>query len=213
MNNPYDLLPAPVDQYGVPQVSGYNYGDPYVGAVRSPGMRGGDLGALQQRVVAARRRQAAAQLAAHQQAQLQQAQQFARIAEGGLQPPGLREEFLGFGTATMGATDTTVQLTGTPQKTVRPRSLVIDSAEGTATASADAIETVTRIDFGTDNQLVSNGALPLGMFTADSNGFKLAGAVLETSVDAVISIARTAAPGAGASRLFSGGSQCTTVGG
>lgn len=83
----------------------------------------------------------------------------------GVPMPGARLQPLGFGaSAFTAASGTTLSLQATPQRPFKGQRLVVDITR--TGASATGLVTITRLDVGTANQLVSSGSLSAAAFAA-----------------------------------------------
>lgn len=83
----------------------------------------------------------------------------------GVPMPGARLQPLGFGSTSFTATSGSIlQLQGQPQRPFKGQRLVVDTTR-TGTTSTGLV-TITRLDIGTANQLVSSGALSAAAFAA-----------------------------------------------
>ncbi len=112
----------------------------------------------------------------------------------GVPAPGMRLQPLGLGaTAFTASSGTTLQLTGNPQRPFKGQRLVIDITRTGTTATG--LVTISRLDIGTANQLVSSGALSAAAFapTAFDCNIKLDPATPGISITLVLNI--SVAPG------------------
>lgn len=87
----------------------------------------------------------------------------------GVPSAGARNYPLGFGVAIFSAASaTSITLTASPQRPFKGMRLVVDA--GRTGASATGLVTVTNLNVGQNNQLVSNAALPAEAFAPNSFG-------------------------------------------
>lgn len=87
----------------------------------------------------------------------------------GVPSAGARNYPLGFGVAIFGAaTATSILLQASPQRPFKGHRLVVDA--GRTGASATGLVTITALNVGQNNQLVSGEALPAEAFAANSFG-------------------------------------------
>lgn len=87
----------------------------------------------------------------------------------GVPSAGARNYPLGFGVALFGAaTATSILLQASPQRPFKGHRLVVDA--GRTGASATGLVTITALNVGQNNQLVSGEALPAEAFAANSFG-------------------------------------------
>lgn len=83
----------------------------------------------------------------------------------GVPMPGARLQPLGFGSTAFTATSgTLLQLQAQPQRPFLGQRLVVDLTR--TGVSATGLVTISRVDVGTDNQLVSSGAISAAAFAA-----------------------------------------------
>ena len=103
----------------------------------------------------------------------------------------------GFGVATLGSTDTVLQMTANPQKPIKLERLIIETTD--VGAPAAGILTLEVLGVGVESQLVGTGGIPVTTFAAKSVGVRLNGDVAVPGVDINMGLNRTAAPGGTAS--------------
>lgn len=129
----------------------------------------------------------------------------------GVPAPGARLQPLGLGsTAFTAASGTVLALTARPQRPFKGQRLVVDITRTGATATG--LVTITRLDIGTMNQLVSSGSLSASAFAATAFDVNLQLDPATPGIDIVVQFAISVAPG-GADRVdISGTIFGTTVG-
>jgi hypothetical protein len=129
----------------------------------------------------------------------------------GVPMPGARLQPLGLGsTAFTAASGTVLALTARPQRPFKGQRLVVDITRTGATATG--LVTITRLDIGTSNQLVSSGSLSASAFAATAFDVNLQLDPATPGIDIVVQFAVSVAPG-GADRIdLSGTIFGTTVG-
>lgn len=113
----------------------------------------------------------------------------------GVPMPGARLQPLGFGaSAFTAASGTVLSLTATPQRPFKGQRLVVDITRTGATATG--LITITRLDVGTANQLVSSGPLSAAAFAATAFDVNLQLDPATPGILIVVQFAISAAPGA-----------------
>jgi len=129
----------------------------------------------------------------------------------GVPMPGARLQPLGMGaSAFTAASGTVLALTARPQRPFKGQRLVVDITR--TGASATGLITITRLDIGTANQLVSSGALSAAAFAATAFDVNLQLDPATPGIDITVQFAISVAP-AGADRVdFAGTIFGTTVG-
>jgi hypothetical protein len=141
-----------------------------------------------------------------------------RIAARALMPaipgvpmPGARLQPLGLGaTAFTVASGAVLSLVARPQRPFKGQRLVVDITR--TGASATGLVTITRLDIGTANQLVSSGALSAAAFAATAFDVNLQLDPATPGIDITVQFAVSVSP-AGADRIdLSGTIFGTTVG-
>ncbi len=111
----------------------------------------------------------------------------------GVPMPGARLQPLGFGASAFTATSGTVlSLQATPQRPFKGQRLVVDITR-TGTTSTGLI-TITRLDVGTANQLVSSGPLSAAAFAATAFDVNLQLDPATPGILIVVQFAISAAP-------------------
>lgn len=111
----------------------------------------------------------------------------------GVPMPGARLQPLGFGASAFTATSgTIIALQARPQRPFKGQRLVIDLTRTGTTATG--LVTLTRLDIGTDNQLVSSGALSAAAFAATAFDVNLQLAPATPGIDITVQFAISAAP-------------------
>lgn len=121
----------------------------------------------------------------------------------GVPMPGIRLQPLGLGATAFTATSGTIlQLQAMPQRPFKGQRLVLDITR--TGASATGLVTITRLDIGTANQLVSSGALSAGAFAATAFDVNLQLDPATPGITITVQLAISVAPGA-ADRVDVGG--------
>lgn len=111
----------------------------------------------------------------------------------GVPMPGARLQPLGFGASAFTATSGTVlSLQATPQRPFKGQRLVVDITRTGATSTG--LVTVTRLDVGTANQLVSSGPLSAAAFAATAFDVNLQLDPATPGILIVVQFAISAAP-------------------
>lgn len=129
----------------------------------------------------------------------------------GVPMPGARLQPLGLGaTAFTAASGTILALTARPQRPFLGQRLVVDITRTGATATG--LVTITRLDIGTANQLVSSGALSAAAFAATAFDVNLQLDPATPGIDITVQFAISVAPGAADRVDISGTIFGTTVG-
>lgn len=109
--------------------------------------------------------------------------------------PGARLQPLGFGaSAFTAASGTVLSLQATPQRPFKGQRLVVDITR--TGASATGLITITRLDVGTANQLVSSGPLSAAAFAATAFDVNLQLDPATPGILIVVQFAISAAPAA-----------------
>lgn len=117
----------------------------------------------------------------------------------GVPMPGARLQPLGFGaSAFTAASGTVLALQASPQRPFKGQRLVVDITR--TGASATGLVTITRLDVGTANQLVSSGALGAAAFAATAFDVNLQLDPATPGILIVVQFSISAAP-AGADRV------------
>jgi hypothetical protein len=129
----------------------------------------------------------------------------------GVPMPGVRLQPLGLGaTAFTAASGTLLQLQASPQRPFQGQRLILDITRTGGTATG--LVTVSRLDVGTDNQLVGSGAISAGAFAATAFDANIRFAPATPGVNITCQLNISAAPAA-ADRVDVGGTLFgTTVG-
>lgn len=113
----------------------------------------------------------------------------------GVPMPGARLQPLGFGaSAFTAASGTVLSLTASPQRPFKGQRLVVDITR--TGASATGLVTITRLDVGTANQLVSSGSLGAAAFAATAFDVNLELDPATPGILIVVQFAISAAPAA-----------------
>jgi hypothetical protein len=113
----------------------------------------------------------------------------------GVPASGLRLQPLGLGATQFNATSGTIlTLSAQPQRPFRGMRLVIDITRTGATSTG--LVTVTRLDVGTQNQLVASGPLAAAAFAATAFDVNLQMDPATPGITITVQIAITAAPAA-----------------
>jgi hypothetical protein len=113
----------------------------------------------------------------------------------GVPMPGARLQPLGFGSSAFtAASGTVLALQATPQRPFKGQRLVVDITR--TGASATGLVTITRLDVGTANQLVSSGALGAAAFAATAFDVNLQLDPATPGILIVVQFAISVAPGA-----------------
>jgi len=129
----------------------------------------------------------------------------------GVPMPGARLQPLGLGaTAFTAASGTILALVARPQRPFLGQRLVVDITR--TGASATGLVTITRLDIGTANQLVSSGALSAAAFAATAFDVNLQLDPATPGIDITVQFAITVAPAAADRVDISGTIFGTTVG-
>lgn len=129
----------------------------------------------------------------------------------GVPMPGLRLQPLGFGASAFTDTSGTIlALTARPQRPFKGQRLVVDITRTGPTATG--LVTLTRVDVGTQNQLVSSGPLSASAFAATAFDVNLQLDPATPGIDMTLQFAISAAPGVGDRVDFSATIFGTTVG-
>jgi hypothetical protein len=111
----------------------------------------------------------------------------------GVPMPGMRLQPLGLGaTAFTNVSGTLLALTARPQRPFKGLRLVLDITRTGATSTG--LVTVTRLDIGTQNQLVSSGALSAGAFAATAFDVNLQLDPATPGIDITVQLSISAAP-------------------
>jgi len=111
----------------------------------------------------------------------------------GVPMPGARLQPLGLGsTAFTAASGTVLSLTARPQRPFLGQRLVIDITRTGVTATG--LVTITRLDIGTSNQLVSSGALSAAAFAATAFDVNLQLDPATPGIDITVQFALSVAP-------------------
>jgi hypothetical protein len=106
---------------------------------------------------------------------------------------GVRLQPLGFGATAFTLTSGTIlALTARPQRPFRGQRLIVDVARTGTTATG--LVTLTRVDVGTQNQLVSSGALSVTAFAATAFDANIQIDPATPGIDMTLQFAITAAP-------------------
>ena len=106
---------------------------------------------------------------------------------------GVKLQPLGFSTVTFTATSGTSLVASTrPQKPFKGRRLVVDIARTGATATG--LITITAINIGVNNQLVSSGAIGAGAFAATAFDCNVELSACSTALDITVNYSTTLAP-------------------
>jgi hypothetical protein len=117
----------------------------------------------------------------------------------GVPMPGARLQPLGFGSSAFTvASGTVLSLTASPQRPFKGQRLVVDITR--TGASATGLITITRLDVGTANQLVSSGPLAAAAFAATAFDVNLELDPATPGILIVVQLAISVAP-AGADRV------------
>ena len=121
----------------------------------------------------------------------------------GVPMPGARLQPLGIGSSAFTLTSGTVlSLTARPQRPFKGQRLVVDISRTGATATG--LVTITRLDVGTANQLVSSGSLIAGAFAATAFDVNLQLDPATPGIDVTVQFNISVAP-AGTDRVDFGG--------
>jgi hypothetical protein len=113
----------------------------------------------------------------------------------GVPMPGARLQPLGFGSSAFtAASGTVLALQASPQRPFKGQRLVVDITRTGATATG--LVTITRLDVGTANQLVSSGALGAAAFAATAFDVNLQLDPATPGILIVVQFAISVAPGA-----------------
>lgn len=121
----------------------------------------------------------------------------------GVPATGARLQPLGLGSSAFtAASGTSIALTARPQRPFKGQRLVIDITR--TGASATGLVTITRLDVGTANQLVSSGALIAAAFAASAFDVNMQLDPATPGIDITVQFAISVAPGA-ADRVDFGG--------
>lgn len=113
----------------------------------------------------------------------------------GVPARGLRLQPLGLGaTAFTAASGTILTLTARPQRPFKGQRLILDITR--TGASSTGLVTVTRLDIGSDNQLISSGALSAGAFAATAFDANVSLDPATPGIDITVQMAISVAPGA-----------------
>jgi hypothetical protein len=113
----------------------------------------------------------------------------------GVPMPGARLQPLGFGSSAFTvASGTVLSLTATPQRPFKGQRLVVDITRTGATATG--LITITRLDVGTANQLVSSGPLAAAAFAATAFDVNLELDPATPGILIVVQLAISVAPAA-----------------
>lgn len=129
----------------------------------------------------------------------------------GVPMPGARLQPLGMGSSAFtAASGAVLALTARPQRPFKGQRLVVDITRTGATATG--LVTITRLDIGTMNQLVSSGSLSASAFAATAFDVNLQLDPATPGIDIVVQFAISVAPGAADRVDFSGTIFGTTIG-
>lgn len=109
---------------------------------------------------------------------------------------------VGLGTAAFGAALLAIQLQQVAMAWMRPRRLVLEFVESGAVAAG--FITVVDVRIGTQSLLAGTAGIPIGAFAADSVGPMLVGPPAEPGLPITVTLARTAAAGAGCDIIVGG---------
>jgi len=111
----------------------------------------------------------------------------------GVPNSGLRLQPLGLGaTAFTLSSGTLLALSASPQRPFKGQRLVLDITRTGATSTG--LVTVTRLDVGTDNQLVGSGAISSGAFAATAFDVNLSLAPATPGINITVQLNISAAP-------------------
>lgn len=111
----------------------------------------------------------------------------------GVPQPGVRLQPLGLGATAFTATSGTIlQLQASPQRPFKGLRLILDITR--TGASSTGLVTVTRLDVGTDNQLVGSGAITASAFQATAFDANISLAPATPGVNITVQLAISAAP-------------------
>lgn len=132
----------------------------------------------------------------------------------GVPQSGLRLQPLGLGSVTFAAASGLIlSLTAAPQKPFKPQRLILDISR--TGASATGAVTVTRIDVGADNMLVTSGgvgAIPAAMFANTGVDLNVAFAPATPGITIAVQLQISAAPTMTDTVVVSGGMLGTAYG-
>lgn len=123
---------------------------------------------------------------------------------------GLNLQPLGLGTVTFNVTSGLIlNLTGSPQRMFRGQRLVVDLSRTGTTATG--LISVTRIDVGVDNQMVSTQGVPAAMYGATAIDTNVRFDDCGPGISVTVQVTNTVAPG-GTDRIdVAGAVQGTTL--
>jgi len=111
----------------------------------------------------------------------------------GVPNPGIRLQPLGLGSSAFtAASGTVIALVARPQRPFKGQRLLIDITR--TGASATGLVTITRLDVGTGNQLVSSGSLTAGGFAATAFDVNLQLDPAVPGIDITVQFAISVAP-------------------
>lgn len=111
----------------------------------------------------------------------------------GVPMPGVRIQPLGLGATAFTATSgTLLQLQASPQRPFQGQRLILDISRTGATATG--LVTVSRLDVGTDNQLVGSGAISANAFAPTAFDANVRFAPATPGVNMTVQLNITAAP-------------------
>lgn len=111
----------------------------------------------------------------------------------GVPASGMRLQPLGLGATAFTATSgTLLSLSASPQRPFRGQRLIVDITR--TGASATGLVTITRLDVGTDNQLVGSGAISASAFAATAFDANVNLAPATPGVQITVQLAISAAP-------------------
>jgi len=114
----------------------------------------------------------------------------------GVPMPGARLQPLGLGSSAFtSVSGTIIALTARPQRPFKGQRLVVEITRTGATSTG--LVTITRLDVGTMNQLVSSGSLTAGAFAATAFDVNLQLDPATPGIDIVVQFAISVAPGVG----------------
>lgn len=111
----------------------------------------------------------------------------------GVPATGVRLQPLGLGATAFTATSGTIlQLQASPQRPFKGQRMILDITR--TGASATGLVTVTRLDVGTDNQLVGSGAISASAFSPTAFDANISLAPATPGVNITVQLAISAAP-------------------